>query len=298
MTGTLVLGRLDPDVQTGFHPASPLRVAVIEPVVFLLIPRALVMEVAHPKVGAGVDDHSEFRRIPRRRLSATMDAAVRLLFGDAEVAAAAAHQIYRLHDHINGELVHSGEPYTAHDATLLLWVWATLVEMTHLGYDRWVRPMSPEFADALYGDLRSFGRFFGIPDDLLPSDRAAFADYLESVLARGPLGSTATSRGLSRDVLWIRSGVVSDLLLRPVRVLAIGLLDPRLRDRLELSLSSSDERLFQCLDRWIPRFNKLLPRPILRRLPYVYLALRRPPRWPLQAGTVTPPTGARTSPLH
>jgi uncharacterized protein (DUF2236 family) len=72
--------------------------------------------------------------------------------------------------------------------------------------------------------------------------------------------------------------MVPDVLLRPGRVLAIGLLDPRLRDRLGLGLSSVDERLLLTLDRWIPRFNKFLPRPILRQLPYAYLKLRRPPR--------------------
>jgi uncharacterized protein (DUF2236 family) len=272
-----VLGRLDPAIQTGFDRSSPLRRAACEPVLFLLIPRALVMEVAHPKVGAGVDDHSQFRRIPLRRLSATMDAAVRLVFGAPDVAAAAAQQIYRLHDRINGTVADSGEAYTAHDATLLLWVWATLVDATELGYTRWVRPLTADQADALYADLLAFGRFFGIPDDLLPDNRAAFAEYYQSVLADPTLGSTATSHDLARAILSAPSRMVPDVLIRPFRVIAIGLLDPRLRDRLGLSMSASDDRLFQALDRWIPRFNQLLPRPILRQLPYVYLTLRRPP---------------------
>jgi hypothetical protein len=36
--------------------------------------------------------------------------------------------------------------------------------------------------------------------------------------------------------------------------------------------------LFHRVDRWIPRANKLLPGPVVRQLPYVYLFLRRPPR--------------------
>jgi uncharacterized protein (DUF2236 family) len=279
-----VLGRLDPAVQTGFDRHSPLRRAAAEPVVFLLILRALVMEVAHPKVGAGVDDHSQFRRIPLRRLAATMDAGVRLVFGSPAVATAAAQQIYRLHDHINGALADAspawekGAPYTAHDATLLLWVWATLFDVLEEGYTRWVRPLSPDEIEGLYADMRSFGRFFGISDTLLPVDRAAFADYHESVLAGPDLGATATSRKLVSELLWVRNRIVPDVLLRPVRVLTIGLLDPRLRDRLGLSLSPADERLFHRVDRWIPRANKLLPGPVVRQLPYVYLFLRRPPR--------------------
>jgi uncharacterized protein (DUF2236 family) len=296
MTETLVLGRLDPAVETGFHRDSIIRRVLAEPAVGLLIPRALVMEVAHPKVGAGVQDHSAFRRVPLRRLWATMDAAVRLVFGDPEVAAAAAQQIYRFHDHINGTVADTGEGYTAHDASLLLWVWATLVDAAETGYSRWVRPLSPDEADALYADLRSFARFFGIADSLVPADREAFAEYYDSVLAGPDLGSTETGRAMVRDVLWVPSPMVPDVLLRPARVITIGLLDDRLRHKLQLTNEASDERLFTALDRWIPRLNKLLPRGVLHRLPYVYLKARRPPRAP-QAGTVSPPTGARTSPL-
>jgi uncharacterized protein (DUF2236 family) len=284
MSHTLVRGQLHPAILTGFHRGSPLRLAAVEPALFLLIPRALVMEVAHPKVGAAVNDHSQYRRIPLRRLSATMDSAVRLVFGDPPVARAAAQEIYCLHDHINGALADptatwpAGAAYTAHDATLLLWVWATLVETTELGVSRWAGQRSDEELDALYADLRSFARFFGIPEDLLPPDRAAFAEYYESVLADPDLGSTATSRSMARDVLWVPSPALPDAVLHPCRVLAIGLLDPRLRDRLGLSLSRSDKRLFEQLDRWIPRIGKLLPRPLLRQFPYVYLWLRRPPR--------------------
>jgi uncharacterized protein (DUF2236 family) len=316
MTETLVLGRLDPAVETGFHRGSMIRRVLAEPAVGLLIPRALVMEVAHPKVGAGVQDHSAFRRVPLRRLWATMDAAIRLVFGDPAVAAAAAQQIYSFHDHINGTVTETREGYTAHDASLLLWVWATLVDAAETGYGRWVRPLTTAEVDALYADLRSFARFFGIADSLLPADREAFAAYYDSVVSGSALGSTETGRALVRDVLWVPSPMVPDVLLRPARVITIALLDDRLRHRLNLKLEPRDQRLFAMLDRWIPRLNKALPRWVLRRLPYAYLKARRPPKAQAatvspptaattearrppkaQAGTVSPPTGANTSPL-
>ena len=50
----LVLGSLDPSAPHPFGPGSTIRRVVGEPIVNLLYPRALIMEVAHPSVGAAV----------------------------------------------------------------------------------------------------------------------------------------------------------------------------------------------------------------------------------------------------
>ncbi len=175
------LGALDPDAPTPFGRASLLRRVVAEPVVALMIQRALVMDVAHPLVAAGVEEHSRFRSQPWRRAWITVDAALRLVFGDTRTAAAAARQIYATHDHIHGTLAEgtgpfeAGAAYTAHDASLLAWVWATLVDSAEVAYTRWVGPFTPAEADEYYADMVAFARFVGIPAGLLPADRPAFA---------------------------------------------------------------------------------------------------------------------------
>ena len=83
---------------------SVVRAVVAEPVTALLVQRALVMDVAHPKVAGAVADHSDFQRRPLTRAWATVDAALRLVFGDEQVARQAARQIYAVHDHIDGSL--------------------------------------------------------------------------------------------------------------------------------------------------------------------------------------------------
>src|SRR5260221_7365210 len=93
--GAEVHGHLDPTATMGFGHDSAIRRLSSEPVVGLLLQRALVMEVGHAKIGAGVEDHSSFRTVPYRRVWATMDAALRLVWGNDEVARAAALQIYR-----------------------------------------------------------------------------------------------------------------------------------------------------------------------------------------------------------
>lgn len=277
----LVLGRLDPDAVTGFRRDSMLRQIGAEPVTGLLLQRALVMEVTHPKVGAAVEAHSTFRRQPVRRLWATFDAAMRLVFGRPDEARAAARQIYRFHDHVNGPLPDAsaewpaGTRYTAHDATLLLWVWATLVDTAEVAYERWVRPLTHDEAAGYYADHCTFARFFGIPGELIPPDRGAFASYLDKMLDSDQLASTPTSTAVVRDVLWFKHWMVPQVVVRPLRILAIGTLDERLRDRLDLSLDRHDQRLFDKIDDRLRRNYTRLPE--ARTMgPYVYLAVRRP----------------------
>jgi uncharacterized protein (DUF2236 family) len=280
--GTAVVGRLDPDAVTGFSHGSAIRRLSSEPVVGLLLQRAIAMEVAHTKIGAGVDEHSSYRRVPYRRLWATLDAGVRLVWGDPEVARGAARQIYRFHDHVNGDMPEPSEAwpeggrYSAHDASLLLWVWATLIDTALCGLERWTGPLRADDVDAYYADMCSFAHFFGIPADMVPPDVPEFRAYVERVLDGDELLPTPTSQKMVHDVLWVPNPRVPDVLVRPLRVLSIGTLDPRIRERFGLELSPRDQRLFDRVDGRIRRLYRHRPIWLFRRLPEAYVALRKP----------------------
>src|SRR6185503_3372914 len=51
-------------------------------------PRALLLQLAHPLVAAGVADHSDFRADPWRRLQATLRSYLRIVYGTATAARA------------------------------------------------------------------------------------------------------------------------------------------------------------------------------------------------------------------
>lgn len=277
--GSVVLGALDPDAPLPYGRGSILRRVAAEPVTALLVQRALVMDVAHPKVAAGVEDHSGFRSSPNLRAWSTLDAALRLVFGDGPTARHAARQIYRVHDHINGTVrlqnhPSSGHSYTAHDGTLLTWVWATLVDTAEVAFTRWVRPFTAAEGEAFYADMVGFGRFFGIPAEVLPSDRAAFSAYMDGML-QGGLTVGDNSRDLARQILWYRHGRVAPPAVRIQRVLAVRTLDRRLLEQLDVRLDGADERLGRRLDHWLSTYYRHLP-PVRRSGPAIYLALRRP----------------------
>lgn len=280
-----ILGGLDPQASLPFGRDSVVRVVVAEPVTALLVQRALVMEVAHPKVAAAVAHHSGFQRHPLRRAWVTADAALRLVFGNERVARGAARQIYGVHDRINGRLDAPTGPgpdvdgpaqqYTAHDASLLAWVWATLVDSAETAFTRWVRPLGPAEAQSFYAEMRGFGRFLGIPDAMLPADRPAFSGYLDDMLGDDRLGTSAPSRALARQVLWFEHRVVPSPLVRVHRVLALATLDSRILERLEIRPEPADLDLGRRLDAWLGAYYRRLPRPP-RIFPGLYVVLRAP----------------------
>ncbi|HEY5026467.1 MAG TPA: oxygenase MpaB family protein [Acidimicrobiales bacterium] len=281
-----VLGALDPQAPLPFGRHSVVRAVVAEPVTALLVQRALIMDVAHPSVAAAVAHHSHFRSRPLTRAWVTVDAALRLVFGDEHTARGAARQIYGFHDHVSGTIhghldgagaytPDGADAYTAHDASLLAWVWATLVDTTETAFTRWVRPFEVTEATAFYAEMRSFARFLGIPDDLLPPDRVAFSRYLEDMVSGGLPAATEVSRSVARQVLWFDHRIVPSPLVRVERVLALSTLDPRFLDRLDIAPDAGDAALGHRIDSWLRSYYRRLPR-APRITPELYVLLRRP----------------------
>lgn len=269
-----ILGHLEPDADMGFTRDSAIRRVTCEPVIGLILQHVLTMDVAHVKVGTGVHHHSLFTKMPYRRAWTTFDAALRLVWGDAEMSRAAARQVYRFHDHVNGE-TDAGEPYTAHDATLLLWVWATLIEVAEVAHARWLEPLAGDAQEAFYQDMCTFARAFGIPAHLIPPDREAFGEYWDAVIAGDDLKPTPSSEAAVRDVLWYSHPLVPAFIVRPLRVLSIGTLQQEIRERFGLDLDERDQRLFERLDALLARTYRYRPAWLFRRLPEVYVSLRR-----------------------
>ena len=106
--------------------------------------RALLMQLAHPQVAAGVADHSGFESDPFGRLRRTLDATYTMVFGTPEQARAAAAGINAVHRRV------TGPGYRASDPELLLWVHATLVDTALRVLGRFLRPL----ADSRQPDLQ------------------------------------------------------------------------------------------------------------------------------------------------
>ncbi len=194
-------------------------------------PRALLLQLAHPLVAAGVDEHSDFRADPWRRLQGTLRSYLTIVYGTATAARAEIRRLNGLHRSI------AGAGYTARDPDLSLWVHATLVDTTMAAYDAWLEPLSRDQRARYYAETLPIGRAFGVPADLLPPDLDAFEAYVASMLGPdGPIRVSPVARDLAHAVLHPPLGpVVPALAAVPARLYAwtlwpsIGLLPASVR---------------------------------------------------------------------
>src|SRR5919108_4071395 len=75
--------------------------------------RALLLQVAHPLVAAGVAEHSDYREDPWKRLAGTMNAVWAVVFGTRAQADRAAARVRAMHSRVNGTLAARSGPFPA-----------------------------------------------------------------------------------------------------------------------------------------------------------------------------------------
>lgn len=191
-------------------------------------PRALLMQVAHPLVAAGVARHSDYGADPWRRLGRTMTALYTIVFGTKEEADRAGAAVRAVHAHVRGTLP-DGTRYAADDPALQRWVHATLVDTGIVLYDALVAPLARADREAFYDDMRVVARVFGVPVRVLPHDYAAFEDYLAGMLAGGELRVTDEARAVASVVFRPPVPAAVRPALAPFVRLSLGLLPEELR---------------------------------------------------------------------
>ena len=201
------------------------------PALLLGGPRAILMQVAHPKVAAGVADHSGFSSDPFGRLVRTLRTMDRIAFGSADRSARALQGLEARHRRITGT-TSDGQEYSALDPALTLWVHATLVD-TSLAVDgRYLGLLSRADRDRFYEESRLLAAAFRIPADLVPPDLASFRAYMGHMAGTLEVGQDARSiaRHVLRPPLSGPAGGAAGLLVAPVlEAVTADLLPGRLR---------------------------------------------------------------------
>jgi uncharacterized protein (DUF2236 family) len=230
--------------------------------------RALILQVAEPRVAAGVGSFSNYREAPWRRLYRTIDVTSRIVFGDPESSRRAAAGLQRVHRRVTGE-DDSGRRYRALDPGLLMWVQATLIDTSLLVYDRYVRPLSEDDRAAYYEQMKPVSEAYGIPTRHQPRDWAAFREYFAGML-EGGLRVTEITRDVADAVINPELPLPARLPARPaveaVRLLTIGTLPQGLREGLGLGWGPLRGRLLDASQGTIRRLLRVTPGP-LRQFP-------------------------------
>jgi uncharacterized protein (DUF2236 family) len=247
-------GRRAGDLSRGlFTPASVTWRVHREAAVLLGGGRALLLQVAHPLVAAGVGAHSRFRSAPLERLRRTLDLMLTLVFADAAGTLRAVGEIERVHARVHGVLAAdvgpfpSGTPYDANDPRLLFWVHATLVDSALGVYQRFVRPLSPAARVAYYDESKRGARLLGIPERLIPRTLGAFDSYMRRMIASDVLTVGPVGRDVAASILRPPVPFGLGVAFRAVNFVTVGLLPPALRDRFGLAWSPRREQALRML---------------------------------------------------
>ncbi len=242
-------------------------------------PAALLLQLAHPLVAAGVDEHSDFAPDPLRRLRATLHATLLVTFGDRAQVQAAADAVARRHRPVRGRLsadtgpFPAGTAYRADDPDLARWVLATLVWTAVTVIETFLGPLPAAERDAYYRDMQRFGRLFSADPERLPADYAALEEYVQDaarqVLAVGPV-----AHRLARQILTPEPPVLA-LPLRPLLPLLAGALLPAaVRDAYALPWRRRERVLFAAVRETVRRGTPVLPAAV-RYWPHYCTAVQR-----------------------
>ncbi|MET7934239.1 oxygenase MpaB family protein [Streptomyces sp. NPDC005322] len=248
----------------------------------LALPAALAMQVAHPAVGAGVDQYSVFHTDPWGRGERSLRSVQLWVYG-GDRAAAEGRRLRELHEGIRGIDAH-GRPYRALDPPVYAWVHATGFPVyRHAQRYLGRRPFTRAEERQLYAEWLRVGRVLGIDDRDMPQSVEEFWPYYQRVL-REELEQTAVVRELAaadrsvpppdhgppfvRRALRVIWPVLLPSFARFRAFVTVGLMPADARAAIGLRWSAGQERRL-CLFGWCVRaLVPLLP----ERLRYLPLA--------------------------
>ena len=207
---------------------------------------ALLLQMLHPAVLAGVWDHSKFQTDLHGRLRRTARFIALITYGGRAEAETAIARVRRIHDSVQG-LLANGTAYKANDPSLLAWVHVTEA-MSFL--DAWTRYAEPTISaadhDRYFTEVAQIASALGA--NPVPQSRAEADDVIE--LMKPKLLCDKRTRQVAHLVL---TEPAPSIMLEPLRMIttqaALELLPAWARRMHGMSEPS--------LDRWLVRFSTL-----------------------------------------
>ncbi len=229
---------------------------------------ALLLQVSHPTVGAGVTEHSQFRQDPWGRLLRTLDYSYTMVHGGPQAAGMMGRRIRSYHKRISG-VTQDGTRYHALEPEAYAWVHATLAEAIVSGHERFGRPFSQEQRERFWEEWRAAGRLLGIRRRDLPADWPGFRSYFSEMVEHRLAHTAAVDEvllALARPAppQLEPLGTAGWTAVRPalshiVRLASVGLLAPVLRRRFEVGFTRAQELELQALSRMLRGLTPVMP---------------------------------------
>jgi len=192
---------------------------------------AVLLQLAEPRVGAGVWQYTSFRERPMERLRRTAHAAMLSVYGPCSRAEAMIAGVNRMHARVRGA-TRDGRPFQAEDPELLEWVHATACFGFLEASRAYVGPIAPVERDRFYAESAPVAKLYGATS--VPASEAAVSalfDRMETQLER--------SEVVFEFLEIVRRMPLLPPPLRPVQgvlsAAAVRLVPARIRDRIGLA---------------------------------------------------------------
>ncbi len=256
-----------------FHKRSAIR-CLAEPASFVLFPYIAGLTVMDDVIAAAVGSHSTFQAHPLERLFGTINAAIVLVFGNANEVRDMAMSIHAFHSTVHGD--RDGVTYHANNIDSQIWVLAAVFQGMVEARRRFSSAVyTIDEERELYLNFKSFAHFFGIDRGLMPKDINAFKDYWEERMDGSYLLNTQISREMSRAVFRFSGTKNLSPLWRVNQAISIASLDQRLLIKSGLELTEKDRQISEKVDFLIRHTYGYVPRALRAQVIPVYMVTRR-----------------------
>jgi uncharacterized protein (DUF2236 family) len=237
--------------------------------------RALLLQIAHPAVGRGVAEHSDFATRIMDRFHSTLTFVYAAVFAPPDEFDAVRRQVNRAHGPVHSARDGELPAYSAFDPDLQLWVASTLYETMIDLNQRVYGPLDEQSREQVYRDFTRLGLNLQARADAWPGDTTRFRAYWDGMIAQ--LEVTDAARVLAGQIVhprgvpvWLRAALPTS------RLITAGLLPATVREQFALPWDEQQERRFQRRMRWTAAVYPRLPATLRHRPRDVYLRrLRR-----------------------
>jgi uncharacterized protein (DUF2236 family) len=239
-----------------FPRGSIIRRVNIEPAILFGAGRALMLQIAHEAVAQGVEEHSDFKGNPFKRLLGTLEAMYAVVYGSEDLARGVGRRIQWIHTFV------VGPTYSANDPANLMWVHATLADTALRCYKDYIGPLSTADEETYYEEMTRVAELFGVPRDKQPATIADFHAYVDEMVAT--IDVTPIGKDLATFILNPTLPLGLHLPLKPLlaaqRMFTLGSLPAPIRDQLGAKWDARSQARYDRAQRWVRRWFSLSPR--------------------------------------
>jgi uncharacterized protein (DUF2236 family) len=135
-----------------------------------------------------------------------------------------------------------------------------MVDSVPMAYELLVGPLTRAEKDRYCGEAATIAPLLGIPHGFLPQTIEAHETYMEQMFASGQIAVSANARTLARGLLTPPLGAVGAPLFSFVRLTAIGLLPPGIRQAYGFRWHHRDEHALGRRVTLVKHVRRRLPR--------------------------------------